>query len=35
LEWKPRLIASLVILALVAAALVAGYFELIVGNWEW
>jgi hypothetical protein len=35
LEWKPRLIASLVILALVAAALVAGYLDLLVDNWEW
>jgi hypothetical protein len=37
LEWKPRLIASLVVLVLVAAALVAGYFDfdLIANNWEW
>ena len=35
LEWKPRLIALLVVLALVAAALAAGCFEPIVSNWEW
>ncbi len=35
LEWKPRLIASLVVLALVAAALIAGDFDLIANNWEW
>jgi hypothetical protein len=36
LEWKPRLIAALLVLTLVMAAAVAsGYFELLVSNWEW
>jgi hypothetical protein len=36
LEWRPRLIAVLVVVVLVASVLVTGYFgELIVDNWEW
>jgi hypothetical protein len=35
LEWRPRLIAMLVVVALVASVLVTGYFDLIVDNWEW
>jgi hypothetical protein len=36
LEWRPRLIALLVVVVLVASVLVTGYFgELIVDNWEW
>jgi hypothetical protein len=35
LEWKPRLIAVLLVLIVVAIA--AGFIELdtIVNNWEW
>jgi hypothetical protein len=35
LEWKPRLIA--VLLVLIAIAVVAGFVELdtLVDNWEW
>lgn len=35
LEWKPRLIA--VLLVLVAVAIAAGFveFDLVVDNWEW
>jgi hypothetical protein len=36
LEWRPRLIAMLIVVALVASVLVTGYFDLlIVDNWEW
>jgi hypothetical protein len=35
LEWKPRLITVLLVLALFAVAFAAGYFEFIVDNWEW
>jgi hypothetical protein len=35
LEWKPRLIALLIVLVLVTAALAAGYFDLVLDNWEW
>jgi hypothetical protein len=33
LEWRPRLIALIVVLVLVAA--VAGVLEYIPMNWEW
>ena len=35
LEWKPRLIA--VLLVLIAVAIAAGFIELdtVVNNWEW
>jgi hypothetical protein len=35
LEWKPRLIA--VLLVLIAVAITAGFVELdtIINNWEW
>jgi hypothetical protein len=37
LEWRPRLIALLVVVVLVASVLVTGYFGdlLLVNNWEW
>jgi hypothetical protein len=35
LEWRPRLIALLIVVVLVASVLVTGYFDLIVDNWEW
>jgi hypothetical protein len=37
LEWRPRLIALLVVVVLVASVLVTGYFGdlLLVDNWEW
>jgi hypothetical protein len=35
LEWKPRLITVLLVLALFAVAFAAGYFEFVVDNWEW
>jgi hypothetical protein len=36
LEWRPRLIALLVVVVLVASVLVTGYFgDMIVSNWEW
>ena len=35
LEWKPRLITLLIVFVLIAAALAAGYFDLVVDNWEW
>lgn len=35
LEWKPRLVA--ILLVVIAAAIVAGFadFNLIIDNWEW
>ena len=35
LEWKPRLIA--VLLVLIAVAIAAGFieFDTVVNNWEW
>jgi hypothetical protein len=37
LEWRPRLIALLVVVVLVASVLVTGYFGdlVLVNNWEW
>ena len=35
LEWKPRLIALLIVLVLVTAALAAGYSDFGIDNWEW
>ena len=36
LEWKPRVIAVLVVLALVlTAALASGYAQWFFDNWEW
>jgi hypothetical protein len=37
LEWRPRLILLVLVLALIVFALVAGYAtdDLIRNNWEW
>ena len=35
LEWRPRLIAILVLVVLVALTLATGYFKAIPYNWEW
>jgi hypothetical protein len=35
LEWRPRLIATLALVVLVAFALATGYFAVSRFNWEW
>jgi hypothetical protein len=35
LEWRPRLIALLIVVCLVTAALVTGYWIPFTDNWEW
>jgi hypothetical protein len=35
LEWRPRLIAILVLVVLVALALATGYLKAGPYNWEW
>jgi hypothetical protein len=35
LEWRPRLIAMLALVVLVAVALATGYFKAFPFNWEW
>ena len=35
LEWRPRLIAILVLVVLVALALATGYLKAVPYNWEW
>jgi hypothetical protein len=35
LEWRPRLIATLALVILVAVALATGYFAISPFNWEW
>jgi hypothetical protein len=35
LEWRPRLIATLAVVVLVAIAVATGYFTVSRLNWEW
>lgn len=35
LEWRPRLIATLALVVLVALAVATGYLAVLPLNWEW
>lgn len=35
LEWKPRLVAVLIVVVLIAVLVGFGEFDLISDNWEW